>query len=217
MITLYHTPLTCSTATHIALEEAGAEYDAVLVKLWKPEAHDAYREINPLGSVPSVRFGDTLMTENVALMTYIAMLYPDRQLMPADPLAHAQCLSFMAWLASSVQIGRRQLRAPQRFTLDESAHDALKAAGKEKFLNFLSIIDKRLEGRTWVMGDQFTVADGYALVFYQWGMLDGLDMAFYAHFTAFKDRMLARPAVRRVLEDERCLDNFAPKDRASPR
>ncbi len=155
-LTFFHTPLTCSTASHIALEEAGAAYDNQIVKLWKPEEHEKYRAtINPRGSVPALRIGEQLLSENVAIMTYVAATNPDMKLLPRATIEHAQS------------------------------------------------IDNGLDGKTWVMGDQFTVADGYALVFYNWGAIDERPMQELKNFTAFKDRMLARPAVRRALERER--------------
>lgn len=204
-LTLYFTPTTCSTAARIALEEAAVPHDAVLIKLYRPEEQERFRAINPKGTVPALGIGDEVLTENVAIMTYIAAINPAAKLMPSDPGTYAQCLSFMAWLASSVQIARRQARAPQRFTDDERAYEGLKASGAQAFWRHLTMIDQRLAGRMWVMGDQFTVADCYAIVFYHWGVIDERPMASLESFSAFKDRMLARPAVRSVLEKERSV------------
>jgi glutathione S-transferase len=77
--------------------------------------------------------------------------------------------------------------------------------GKQSFWANLQEIDGLLAGKQWIMGDQFTVADGYCLVFYGWGLRGGLPMAELAHYTAFKDRMLQRPKVMKVLQNEQSV------------
>ncbi len=205
MLTLYYTPTACSTASHVALEEAGADYHAERIKLYRPEEQEKYRSINPKGTVPALSIDGRILTENTAILTYVGTTYPEARLLPDDPEAFAQCVSFMAWLASSVQLARRQARAPQRFTSDESVFEVLKKSASPVFEGYLGKIDQMLDGRDWVMGDQYTVADCYALVIYHWGVIDEFDMDSYKNFTSFKNRMIARPAVRAVLTKERSV------------
>ncbi len=200
---LYFTPTACSLASHIALEESGADYEARIAKLWKPDEAAAYRQVNPTGKVPALIVDGRVLTETVAILSYVADAYPDAGLMPEDPWARAQVLSLCAWFASTAHISRRQTRAPERFTPDPVAHEALRAAGQVAVRANLARIDSLLEGRDWLVGERLSVADPYALVFYDWAVRDDIDLTPYAHFTRFKDRMVARPAVRRVLEDER--------------
>jgi glutathione S-transferase len=84
-------------------------------------------------------------------------------------------------------------------------HEHLKATGRENFHANLKEIDGLLTGKQWILGDDFSVVDGYALVFYGWGKRIGLPMAELKNYTAWKDRMLARPAVKRVLEREQSV------------
>jgi glutathione S-transferase len=84
-------------------------------------------------------------------------------------------------------------------------HEHLKATGRDNFHANLKEIDGLLAGKQWILGDDFSVVDGYALVFYGWGKRIGLPMAELKNYTAWKDRMLARPAVKRVLEREQSV------------
>ena len=78
----------------------------------------------------------------------------------------------------------------------------MKDTGKKTFWTHLQEIDGLLSGKDWIMGKEFSVADGYALVFYGWGLRAELPVKELANYTAFKERMLKRPAVRKVLESE---------------
>lgn len=200
---LYYTPGTCALAAHIALEEAGLDYAAHFVKLYDAEAQSAYRATIPSGKVPALRIGDAILMENIAIMGFAALRRPGAALLPAEPLEAAQCLSLLSWFASTVQLSRRQARAPVRFTADASTFASLSAAGRDRFAANLLEIDARLEGRTWLVGERFTVADGYALVFWDWALADGFDVATLPNFAAHARRVMDRPAVRRVLERER--------------
>ncbi|MDX3901439.1 MAG: glutathione binding-like protein [Sphingobium sp.] len=200
---LYYTPSTCSLAAHIALEEAGIDYTAHFVKLYDSDAQNAYRAIIPAGKVPALRIDGTILMENIGIMGLAALLRPEARLLPADPIEAAHCLSLLSWFASTMQLNRRQSRAPVRFTADATTYPSLSAAGRDRFAANLRELDERLEGRTWLIGDQFTVADGYALVFWDWALADGFDAEAFPNFADHARRVMERPAVRRVLEQER--------------
>lgn len=207
MLTFYHAPMSCSTASHIALEESGITYDSVRIKLYKLNDHERYkREVNTRGTVPALQTEEGLLTENLAIMNYVSQLVPEKRLLPESSWERAQCLSFMCWLGSSVQIARRQFRKPVRFAEDDSTHAALARSGAARFREYVAEINKRItSGGPWVMGNNYSVADGYALVIYHWAVLDELDMTEFPGFVAYKERLLQRPAVRMVLERERCI------------
>jgi glutathione S-transferase len=203
MLTLYFSPGACSTASHIALEESGAQYEERPTLLAKGEHKTSeYQKINPRGKVPALVADGQVITENTAILTYIARRFPEKKLLPADAIAEAQCISWMAWLSNSVHPSYTHILRPERFAEGESALDAVKKMGAKNFFASLQEIDGHLAGRQWVMGEQFTVADGYTLVFYGWGVRADMPVKDLANYTAWKDRMLARPAVRKVLESE---------------
>ena len=108
----------------------------------------------------------------------------------------------MAYLTSAVHPAFTHIMRPGRFATDESAHENLKATGRENFWKMLQEIDHLLEGKEYVLGSQYSAADGYTLVFYGWGKRIGLPVEKLKNYTALKDRLLQRPAVRKVLERE---------------
>src|SRR6266540_4192248 len=100
-------------------------------------------------------------------------------------------------------VSRQALRiVAERSAADPAAFPTLKETGLKSFHGYLKQIDQRLSGREW-FGDQYSVVDPYGFVFYTWGVRRELPMGELKHYTAFKDRMLARPAVKRVVEDEK--------------
>jgi len=202
MLTLYYYNPACSVVSHIALEESGLAYEAQLARPDVPEERAAVVSVNPKGTVPTLKVGDTGLTENIAIVSYVAEHAPEAQLMPRDTMARAQCLSFLSWCSSSVHVSFRQFARPIKFSKDELAHEGLKSSGLALFWSLLQQIDQRLERGPWVMGDQFTVADGYPLAFYAWGEFAELPMKDLSAYERFKMAMLERPTVRRVLERE---------------
>jgi glutathione S-transferase len=159
-------------------------------------------KINPRGKVPALVADDKVITENTAILTYIARRFPEKNLLPSDPAAEAQCISTMAWLSNTVHPAYGHYLKPDRYAEGETSQADVKQMGTKNFFAALKEVDSMLEGKQWIMGDQYTVADPYALVFYGWGVRAELPMQELSSYTAWKDRMLARPAVRKVLESE---------------
>ena len=203
MLTLYFSPGACSMASHIGLEETGAPYEEKPVLLPKGEHKtDAYLKINPRGKVPALSVDGKVITENTAILTYLAKRFPDKNLLPADPVEEARCISTMAWFSNSVHPPYTHYLRPERYADGEAAQAAVKATAKQTFLAQCSEIDSLLKNKDWIMGDQYTVADPYALVFYGWGVRAGFPMTELSAYTAWKDRMLKRPTVKKILESE---------------
>ena len=202
-ITLYYGPGACSMASHIALEELGLKYDAVKLNLAegdqkKPE----YLKLNPRGAVPTLVVDGETMTENVGILTYLAGGMPQKGLWPDDTWHQAKAISAMAWLSNTVHVAYRAYVRPARYADDAAGQDAVKAKGKQAFHDYLKEIDRLLEGRQWAVGDHFTVVDGYLLVFYRWGNRAGLPVKELANYTRLVDKVLSRPAVKKVMADE---------------
>jgi glutathione S-transferase len=201
MLTLCYSPGACSMAPHIALEETGATYALQLVSIPKDEhqAPDYLNNVNPRGKVPALRADEGVLTENVAVLTYIARSFPYAKLLPQEPIGMARCISHMAYLSNTVRPAFTHIVRPGRFATDPSTHENLKTTGRENAWKLLLELDNLLAGKEWVLGSQHSVADPYTLVIYGWGSLPFDQLK---NYTAFKDRMLRRPAVRKVLERE---------------
>ncbi len=204
MLTLYYSPGACSMASHIAIEEAGAPYEPRQVLLSKNEHKTAeYLAVNPRGKVPALGTEDGVITENTAILSYLAKRFPEKSLLPKDPLAEARCISMMAWLSNSVHPCFTHVLRPERFSDDAGALPSIKESGKKSFWTALQEIDGLVAGKQWMQGAQFTTCDPYALVFYGWGARIDLPVKELKSYTAWKDRMLQRPAVRKILEREK--------------
>ena len=215
MIKLHYSPGACSLAPHIALEETGAEFEARRVAIAEGDNRKPdYLAVNPHGFVPALEADGEAITENVAVLTYIASRFPEARLLPfEDPIALARALSRMAFLSSSVHIAFAQLWRPGRFTADESVHRQIIAGGRERILRYFAEIDARLSESAWLAGDEMTLADPAVLVFFRWGNRIGLDMSCYPHWTAHSRRRLERPAVRRALAREGlAAGDFLPRE-----
>jgi glutathione S-transferase len=204
MLTLYFSPGACSMASHIGLEEAGAAFEGKQIALAKGEQKSPeYLKINPRARVPALRLDDgSILTENTAILTYIGRRFADKNLLPKDLAAEARCMSMMAWLSNTVHPAFTHIFRPERYAEDPSAAPTLKETGKKNFWAALQEIDGLVAGRKWMQGDAFTVCDPYALVFYGWGKRIELPVKELKSYTDWKDRMLERPAVLRVLERE---------------
>jgi glutathione S-transferase len=201
MLTLYYAPGACSMAAHIALEESGEKYEPKKVDLAAGEQRtEAYLKIHPLGRVPALRLdnGEPL-TENTAILPYLGKRF---DLWPKDPLAEAKAHSIIGFFATSVHPAHAHFGRPERYTSDTSAYPAIKETGLKSFHGYLKQIDTMLVGREW-FSDRYSVLDPYGMVFYTWGARRELPMGELKNYTAFKDRMMKRPAVGRALEDEK--------------
>lgn len=204
MLTLFYGPGACSMASHIGLEESGAPYQLKPVALAKGEQRTPdYLQINPRGKVPALRLEDgSVLTENTAILTYLGLRFPENGLLPKDAADVARCISMMAWLSNTVHPAFTHIFRPERFSEDQAALPSIKEMGKKNFWAALQEIDSIIAGKSWVQGDQFTACDPYALVFYGWGARIELPVKDLKNCAAWKERMLERPAVRKVLERE---------------
>jgi glutathione S-transferase len=203
MMTLYFSPGACSLASHIGLEETGASYEIKPILLAKGQQRtEAYLKINPRGKVPALSVDGKILVENTAILTYLARRFPEKRLMPADPAEEARCIGTMCWFSSIVHPSYQRFHRPERFADGEAAHAAVKENGRKSFWANLQEIDSMIQGNDWIMGREFTVVDGYALVFYGWGARSGFPMKELSAYTAWQERMMKRPTVKKCVEDE---------------
>jgi glutathione S-transferase len=201
MLTLYYAPGACSMAAHIVLEESGEKYEPKKVDLAGGEQRtEAYLKINPQGRVPALKLdsGEPI-AENTAILPYLGKRFG---LWPSDPNPEAKALSLIGFFAGSVHPAMAHVRRPERYAPDPAVHPIIKDTGLKTFHGYMKQIDGMLAGREW-FSDRYSVLDPYGFVFYTWGLRGELPMGELKNYTAFKDRMLKRPAVQRVVEDEK--------------
>jgi glutathione S-transferase len=201
MLALYFAPGACSMAAHIVLEESGEKYEPKQVDLANGEQRtEAYLKINPQGRVPVLRLDNNEpLAENTAILPYLGKRFG---LWPNDPIAEAKALSLIGFFAASVHPAHAHIGRPERYATDPTAFPTLKETGLKTFHSYLKQIDGLLAKREW-LSDRYTVLDPYGFVFYTWGVRRELPMDELKNYAAFKDRMLKRPAVQRVVAAEK--------------
>jgi glutathione S-transferase len=206
MLKLYYSPNACSLAPHIALAEAGAEFEAVRLDFKSGEQRsERYLAINPKGRVPALETPQGVLTENPVILGWIAQSFPAAQLKPdGDFFAFSKMQEFNLYLAATVHVAFAHLFRAERWADSAEAIAEIKAKVPASLGPLLKLIEDRLaDGRPWVMGEQFTVADPYLYVFARWLERDGVGgSARFPKMVAHRDRMQARPAVLKVLAAE---------------
>jgi glutathione S-transferase len=214
MYRLYYSPGACSLAPHIALEEVGAPYELDLRTTRNSEGTSSaeYLAVNPKGRVPALlgvagRSGgaEGLLTEASAILVYLAEAYPQAGLLPADAAAKARCIEWLNWLSETVHgMSFAQLWRPQRFVSDPALFPAIATKGRENLNEQYAYIETILaDGRAWAVPEGYSVVDAFLLVFWRWGARVGFDMHDSCPaWTSLAKRTLARPAVKRAVEQE---------------
>src|SRR4029079_3595489 len=169
MLILYYWPGASSMVPHVVLEEIGTAYERTLVNLAQGEhKSDPYLKINPHGKVPALAIDDTILTENVGILTYLGRRFPESHLLPGGSIEEARCLSMMAWFASAVHTTFAHVIRPERFATDSAAHSNIKETARGIFWGQCKEINGLVDGNAWIMGAHYTVCDPYALFFTTW-------------------------------------------------
>ena len=207
-LTLYYSPGSCSLAPHIALEESGLPFEPVQVDFAeaaqkKPE----YLAINPKGRVPALADDGFVVTENPAILRYIARKAPGAGLWPDDLRDEARCAEWLAWCSSGVHVAYAHIRRAERYATTTEGQADVQKTGRQATRAVWEQVEARLADAQaeWLAGDRFSVADGYLFVFWNWGRAAwlGYDMAAdFPAWTAHAKRLCERPAVQRVLARE---------------
>lgn len=200
---LYYAPETCALAVHIVLEEVGARYEAVQVRLDRQEQRSTeYLALNPMGRVPVLVNEHGALTEVPAIMEYIAARVAEATLVPEDPFERARMQSFNAFLSSTVHPAFAHFARPYRWADDEVCRRAIAAKAVESLAESFEIIDRyRLTG-PWILGEQYTLADPYLYVVTRWLARAKLDVTRFPSVAQHFERMCGREAVRRALAAE---------------
>lgn len=199
MLTLHTAPGSCSRASHIALEEAGLDYQARYVDFARGDQRQPeFLAINPKGRVPALVTDRGVLTEGPAILAYVAALAPEARLAPTDPFDFARMQAFNLYLAATIHVAHAHGRRAARWSDDPAAQASMAAKVSENMSAGFDLIEAGLDGE-WVMGDAYSVADPYLFVFSGWLAGDGVDIARFPKVADHFQRMARRPAVQRVL------------------
>jgi glutathione S-transferase len=198
VVELSFAPLACSMATRIALYEAGASADFIQTDTRTKRLVDGsdFRSINAMGQVPVLRTDDgELLTENPAVLQYVADQYPESGLAPASGMARyrlQQCLNFITSELHKVVF------IP---LLDPSSSDGARSFARDKATERFAYLNAQIEGREYLL-DRLTVADAYLVTVLNWARFSGLDLAQFPAVDAYFNRLSQRPSVARALAEE---------------
>jgi glutathione S-transferase len=202
---LYYSPGACSLASHIALCEAGADVELHLVKFTDNEQRSAeHLELNPLGRVPVLVTDRGTLTENPAILAWVARTCPQARLAPLDdPWAMAEVESFNSFVASSVHVAFSHLFRPGRWVDPEPAQKATAAKAPEIIRSMFDIVETKLASGPFVHGERFTTSDAYLCVMSRWLFRTGVgDAARFPRTRAHAALVQARPATLAALAAE---------------
>ncbi|HEU0098905.1 MAG TPA: glutathione S-transferase N-terminal domain-containing protein [Allosphingosinicella sp.] len=203
MTRLFYSPGACSLVAHVALEEAGAAFEAVRTAIAdKAHKRPEYLAINPRGLIPALEAEGEAVTETIAILAWIGHRWPDGGQLPLDDLtALARLFERLSFFATTVHHGGFGPIYRARAAGIERPQAEL-AADRERLRGLFGEIDALLAPGPWLLGERYTLADPYPLVFRRWARRLDLDVSPHRHWTAHSRRMIERPAVARALARE---------------
>ncbi len=199
---LYYAPGACSLSPHIVLREAGMPVDLVKTNLQAHKLEDGsdYYAVNSKGSVPTLELDNgERLTEGPAIVQYIADQVPDKKLVPANgSMDRYRLQEWLNFITSELHKGIGGLFNP-------AMPDDGKAVIRAKATDKLKWVDQQLEGKPYLMGNEFSVADAYLFTVTNWTARTGIDISGMKNLGAFQARMAARPAVQAAMKTEGLL------------
>jgi glutathione S-transferase len=204
MLTLYYAPHTCSLASHIALEDAGAGYELRRISFKAAEQQSpSYVAINPKARVPALVTPRGVLTETPSMLAFIAQSFPAAGLAPLDdPFAFAEIQAFNSYLCSTVHVAHAHRMRGYRWTDDPAAIVALQKKVPQSVTACFEMIEHHMLRGPWVMGDTYTIADPYLFTLAQWVESDGVDLARIPRVIEHRARMAERPNVKKAIAAE---------------
>jgi len=196
---LYYKAGACSLSPHIILRETGLDFSIIRVDLAtkKTEQGDDFLQVNPKGQIPTLLLDDgTILTEGVAIVQYLADQKPDRQLMPeVGSIARYHALEWLNYIATELHKGFSPLFNPK-------TPDEFKVVSREALDKKFAYVDSQLAGKTFLLGNHFSVADAYLFTVMGWAKGLKFDLSALKNLNNYLDRVAARPAVDAALTAE---------------
>lgn len=202
-LVLYYAPDTCARVTMIALEEAGVAYEPRLVSFVRGDTRaPEYARLNPRGKVPVLVIDGEPLTENVAILSWLAKRFPEAGLLPKTdhPVAEARIMADLAWCASGLHPFVTRMRLPQYFCALPEARENVRNLAEQGIRAEYNIVEARLKDGPWWYGDNWSILDAY--INWTWFRVTGcgLDAADYPRLSDHDRRLRERPSVKRALD-----------------
>lgn len=206
MLKLYYSAHTCSLATHIVLEDVGADYSTVRIDFRTEQQKSAeYLKVNPKARVPALVTDKGILTETPAMLVYVAQSFPASRLaLMDDPFAFAQVQSFNSYLCSHLHVAHaHRMRGHRWVDADDAASiAAMQRKVPESVGGAFEMIEREMLKGPWVMGESYTICDAYLFTLAQWLEADGVDPARIPRVVDHRRRMSERPSVKKAIAGE---------------
>ncbi len=204
MLIFYYAPDTCALASHIALEDAGAEYRLRRIDFDKKEQRSPdYLAVNPKGRVPALVATRGVLTETPAILAYVAQSYPAAQLAPLDdPFAFGQLQGFNSYICSTLHVAHAHRMRGYRWADEPEAIAAMRRKVPDSVSACYAYIEEQAFVGPFVSGENYTIADPYLFTVAQWMEADGVDPAQFPKVAAHREMMRQRKSVQTALRAE---------------
>jgi glutathione S-transferase len=199
---LYYSPGACSLADHIVLEWIGRPYEAI--KLTRDDRRKPeYLAINPAGAVPALEHDGWVLTQNAAILNYLADLHPEAGLGgDGSARGRAEVNKWLAFANSDVHPSFHPIFGSTAYLEDPALIDKSKEAARAKLRGLFERADAQLQARDWIAGETRSIADPYLFVTLRWARGTGVDLSGLDGVAGYFDRFLADPAVQKVMKEE---------------
>ncbi|MDH5538978.1 MAG: glutathione S-transferase family protein [Rhizobacter sp.] len=201
MLTLYWAPNTCALAAHIALEQAGADYQAVRVDFGREQQRSPeYLRVNPKGRVPALVTDRGVLTETPAILLYICQSHPEAGMAPLDDAFElARMNAFNSYLCSTVHVAHAHRMRGYRWADDPQAIAAMQKKVPQSVGDCFDLIERELLQGPWVLGQRYGVSDIYLFTLARWLEGDGVDPERFPRVAEHRRRMAESPIVSRIV------------------
>lgn len=209
---LYYFPGACSLADHIVLQWTGIVHEALRMSSETIKSDD-YLRMNPNGTVPMLLHDDFVLTENVAILGYIAEQRPEAALLgDGSAKGRADVMRWLAYLNSDVHMAFKPIFTPSRFLPDEAHADALREQARIQVSVHLQRLDKQLEGKDWLVGTR-SIADPYLFVILRWAIRKNIPLGDFDNLLRFLERMFEDEDVFAAIasEEDELEQSSAPR------
>jgi len=198
---LYYSPGACSLADHIVLEWIGKPYEAGRVSR-EDRKTPAFLKINPAGAVPALEHDGWVLTQNSAILNYLADLNPEAGLLgDGSPRGRAEVAKWLAMVNSDIHPAFKPLFGATAWLEDEALIAKSKDVARDALRGLFARVDAQLAGRDWIAGTR-SIADPYFYVVLRWARASGVDLSGFGNLERYFNAMQADAGVRRALEQE---------------
>lgn len=213
-IKLYFGPGACSFVPHTMLEEAGAQFEPMLIKLHKGEHQTPeFKALNPRGQVPVLVDGDQVITQILAIVTHLEQRFPQCGFLPTEPMARMRAMETLAWMNNTAHPTFTHVFMPFKFASTPETQAEIKAHNTKLFAGMLQELDAIVQksadaGQPFLGGARFGPLDAYALTLLRWGSIAKIDPTGYKALWAHVQKVAQLPSVQRAMERERLVLNL---------